>query len=114
MRLFASLAVGMLAALIFLACNSTDKTTSNSPAVVANPNRPAPAQVKPPNDGVRRITTVELKDLLAKGQAVVVDVRNEAAYNIAHIKGAKLIPTNEFLGRLGELPRDKIVVTYCS
>jgi rhodanese-related sulfurtransferase len=81
---------------------------------VANPNRPAPAQVNPPNDGVRRVTTVELKDLLAKGQAVVVDVRNEASYKIGHIKGAKLIPTNEFLGRLDELPRDKMIVTYCS
>lgn len=112
MRVVVSLAIGMLAAFIFLACNSKDKT-SNSPVAVANSNRGATA-TNPPGDGVRRITPAELRDLLANGQAVVVDVRNAGSYNLGHIKGAKLIPTGEFLGRVGELPRDKMVVTYCS
>ena len=118
MRLLISLAVGALATFVFFACNSTDKSASSSPAGVASSSKPASGQVTPattaPHDGVRRMTVVELQDLLAKGQAVVVDVRNEASYKAGHIPGAKLIPTNEFLNRLDELPRDRTIVTYCS
>ena len=118
MRLLISIGVGAFATFVFFACKSTDKNASSSPAGVASSRQPVSGQVKPaataPQDGVRRMTVVELQDLLAKGQAVVVDVRNEASYKAGHIPGAKLIPTNEFLNRLNELPPDRTIVTYCS
>jgi 3-mercaptopyruvate sulfurtransferase SseA len=115
MRLLISLAVGFLATFVFIACNSTERNAANSPAGVASSNQSASARVpQAPGDGVRRITTTELKDLLDKGQAVVIDVRDEASYNNGHILGAKLIPTREFIDRVNELPRDKLIVTYCS
>ncbi len=117
MRLLVSLAVVVLAALPLGACNSSNRTVSNSP-VSDNPSSPASSRTTPgptaPGDGVRRITTVELQDLLAKGQAVVIDVRTEASYKAGHIPGAKLIPHTEILNHTNELPRDKTIVTYCS
>ena len=52
--------------------------------------------------------------MLAKNEAVVIDVRSEDSYNAAHIKGAKLIPEVEVVKRSDELPKDKLIVTYCS
>ena len=65
-------------------------------------------------DGVRRITIIELQELIKKNGAFIVDVRNEASYNAGHIPGAKLIPAAEILNHLDELPKDKLIVTYCS
>ena len=56
----------------------------------------------------------ELKDMLAKNEAIVIDVRNEETYKVAHIRGAKLIPESEVVKRSDELPRSKLIVTYCS
>ena len=91
---------------ILTACNSTEKS-AQTPAVPA-------ASTAIPSDGVRRVTVAELKGLLDKGEAFVVDVRNEASYNAAHIKGSKLIPEAEVVNRVNELPRNKMIVTYCS
>jgi hypothetical protein len=65
-------------------------------------------------DGVRRITPAELRQAILKNQAVIVDVRNESSYDEGHIKGARLIPINDIGTRASELPRDKIIVTYCA
>jgi len=109
MRLISSFAAVVVLAAVFLsACNSTEKSASNSPVAALSPAATVPG------DGVRRITAAELKALLDKGQAVVIDVRNEGSYNQGHIRGAKLIPATEILSRLSELPRDKTIVTYCS
>jgi 3-mercaptopyruvate sulfurtransferase SseA len=109
MRLIISFAAVVVLAAVFLsACNSTEKSTSNSPVAALSPAATVPG------DGVRRITAAELKALLDKGQAVVIDVRNEGSYSQGHIRGAKLIPATEILSRLSELPRDKTIVTYCS
>jgi 3-mercaptopyruvate sulfurtransferase SseA len=103
------IAVGMLGLLVLTACNSAEQRASrSSPLAAASP------ATKTPADGVRRITVAELKDLLGKNQAVVIDVRNEEAYKVAHIKGARLIPEAEVAKRSNELPKDKLIVTYCS
>ena len=97
---FLAIAVFALAALT--ACNSAEVRKAAAPA--------APT----PSDGVRRITVAELKAMMDNNEAAVIDVRNEASYNAAHIKGAKLIPEADILNHLAELPRDKTIVTYCS
>jgi len=98
----------------FAACNSNNN--ANLERVVATPPTPTPVRAaqQPPNDGVRRITTAELEDLMNQGKVVVVDVRNQAAYDIGHIRGAKLIPVPQVGERTKELPRDKMIVTYCA
>ena len=42
-------------------------------------------------DGVRRVTVNELRDLMARNEAFVIDVRNQASYDAGHIRGSKLI-----------------------
>jgi 3-mercaptopyruvate sulfurtransferase SseA len=105
----------VIMALVALAgCNSNDKvarqTNAQGTANAASRTGPQPAS----NDGARRVTTVELEDALNKGEAIVVDVRNDAAYKQGHVKGALLIPVSEVAQRINELPRDKMIVTYCS
>lgn len=96
----------ILAAVVLLAaCNATD--------VAVNP-KPAPSPEVTHADGVRRITTAELESLINKGEAFVVDVRNQDAYDLGHIPGATLIPAGEVLNHVNELPRDKTIVTYCA
>lgn len=66
------------------------------------------------DDGVRRITPAEAREALAKGTAVMVDVRGEAAYKSGHIKDAILIPVNEVGARINKFPRNKLIITYCA
>jgi predicted sulfurtransferase len=66
------------------------------------------------SDGARRITPDEVRELLKKNQAVLIDVRGESAYKAGHIKGALWIAANEIGDRAKDLPRDKTIVTYCS
>lgn len=111
MRLiFSFFAIGVLGLGVLTACNSAEwKSARTSPVAPA-----APATALPPADGVRRVTTAELKDLLDRNEAVVIDVRNEASYNVGHIRGSKLIPENEVVNRIDEFPKNKLIVTYCS
>ena len=121
MRLFISLSAAMILALVTLtACNSTDGSGSGSQAK-SQSNKQSPSQAPSPaakpsqqGDGVRRVTTAELKEALDKGTAIVIDVRTEEQYKAGHIKGALHIPEAQVADRSGELPRDKMIVTYCS
>ena len=102
-------AVALLALAVLTACNSSDlksgRASSGAPAAPA-----APANA----DGVRRVTVHELQELIAKNEVVVLDVRNQASYDAGHVKGARLIPEAEVVNHLSELPKDKLIVTYCS
>jgi hypothetical protein len=109
MRLSISfLALAFVALGILTACNSAEKNARTSSVATA------PTTAPPPADGVRRVTVAELKDLVAKNEAFIIDVRNEASYNAAHIRGSKLIPEADILKHVDELPRNKLIVTYCS
>jgi hypothetical protein len=66
------------------------------------------------SDGVRRITPAEARAAVMQGKAIIIDVRGEDSYNAGHIKGARWINLNDIGARAGELPRDKMIVTYCS
>jgi adenylyltransferase/sulfurtransferase len=60
------------------------------------------------------ISAEELKALLAKGKPPkVIDVREPHEYEICRIEGAKLIPTSEFVQRIGELDSADEMVLYC-
>jgi predicted sulfurtransferase len=108
MRLLISVAVAMLVGVIALtACNSRER-----PKVATAPaSQSAPVQS---GDNVRRITPAQLKDEIARNDVVIIDVRGEAAYKTGHIKGSRLIPAPDILAHIDELPRDKMIVTYCS
>jgi 3-mercaptopyruvate sulfurtransferase SseA len=82
------------------------------PASVPTPT--ATSAMQTPEDGVRRITPAEARVAVDKGKAIIIDVRGEASYDAGHVKGARLIPVNDIGTRASELPRDKMIITYCS
>ena len=119
MRLLLSTAAALcagLALLVAAACNPSaysGKANTNgaqTPGVVST----SPAAPAPPTDNVRRVTIDELKTMMAENKAVVIDVRGDAAYKSGHIKGALMIPAAEIDKHVDELPKDKLIVTYCS
>ena len=65
-------------------------------------------------DGVRRVTPAEARAAVEKGQAVIVDVRGEDSFKAGHVRGALWIPVGDIGARAGELPRGKMIITYCS
>jgi rhodanese-related sulfurtransferase len=106
------LAFAVFALVALTACNSAElKGAQTTPPPNVSAGTQAPAV---PADGARRISIKEANDLLAKDAAVVIDVRNQASYEIGHIKGARLIPLNEVVDHLDDLPRNKLIITYCS
>lgn len=62
----------------------------------------------------RRISGEEARQAVAKGEAVLVDVRAKQAYDASHAKGAISLPLSDLPSRAGELPKDKLIVTYCT
>ena len=121
MRLFISRSIALvLCASALMACSPQDGSapTSNNSASTTNSNATAqatkPTPAKPAADEARRISVQETQTAIAAGKAVIVDVRDEAAYKAGHIKGAKSIPLPRFEERASELPKDKLIITYCA
>jgi rhodanese-related sulfurtransferase/predicted transcriptional regulator len=54
----------------------------------------------------------EVKELL-KGKAFLLDVRPRLEFEAGHLRGAINIPIDELQKRLGDLPRDRQIITYC-
>ncbi len=64
-------------------------------------------------EDVETIGREKLRERLARGDVVLVDVRPAEEYAAGHIEGAKSIPIDELDQRLEELPDDREVVAYC-
>ena len=105
---FLLLSLVLVTAAIVISCNAVDRIASG------NQNKTQPEPPTTYADGARRITIDEFETLMKDKEVFVVDVRNQAAYDLGHIPGAKLIPSGEILNHINELPRDKMIVTYCS
>ncbi len=73
---------------------------------VAYVPKPRPGSI--PNDEFVRLATA------TPGDVLILDVRNTDEANAGMIKGAVLIPDEELLARMGELPKDKRIITHCS
>jgi predicted sulfurtransferase len=105
-------AIGLLAVLV--ACNSWE-ANRGSGNIAQKAQTPQTAQ--PPQKSLetaRRITAEELHKLWQKDEVLIVDTRNEPSFKQGHIRGAILIPTGEFASRADELPKGKMIVTYCA
>lgn len=73
---------------------------------VAYVPKPRPGAI--PADEFRRLATRTPPDTL------ILDVRNRDEANAGMIKGAVLIPDEELLARMKELPKDKRIIAHCS
>lgn len=61
-----------------------------------------------------RISAMEAKRLIDKGEAVVIDVRNVKDYEAGHIPGSLQIPLAYVQGEIPWFPPDKKLITYCT
>ncbi|MFN7961501.1 MAG: rhodanese-like domain-containing protein [Thermoanaerobaculia bacterium] len=84
------------------------------PAVTPSPTTPAAPAAPSPTVAPRRITIGDARAALDAGKAILVDVRGQEAFEIQHAKGALSIPLFELAQHLGELPHDKLIITYCT
>jgi 3-mercaptopyruvate sulfurtransferase SseA len=75
---------------------------------------PAATPAAPTQETARRISVAEARQALAKGEAVLVDVRPKESYDASHAQGAISLPLSDLGSRAGELPKDKLVITYCT
>ena len=67
-----------------------------------------------PYPKVPRIPLEAAKEKLDEGQALLIDVRSKESYDQAHAAGALSIPEEQMDARLSELPRDKLLILYCT
>jgi rhodanese-related sulfurtransferase len=63
---------------------------------------------------VPRLQPAELRAAMQKGEAIAVDVRGTVPYELEHIADAVWIPLGVIKQRGGELPEDKLLITYCT
>ena len=67
-----------------------------------------------PGEPYSRISSEEAFEMQQSGNSMVVDVRNQDEYESGHVSGAKLIPVDDLLGRIDELPTDKKLFFICA
>ena len=63
--------------------------------------------------GLEQLSASELRERLARGNVVVLDVRPEAEYRAGHIAGARSAPLPRLASVAKDLPRRKEIVAYC-
>ncbi len=79
----------------------------------ASPNPVIPTaapSLAPP--GPTEVSVSDAASMRADG-ALMLDVREPAEWEAGHIPDATLIPLGELPSRLGELPRNQMIVTVC-
>jgi Rhodanese-like domain len=65
-------------------------------------------------DQVKRIAAEDVRDKINSGSAVVVDVRDAAAFAKEHIPGSINIPFSSVQTQMSQLPKDKEIITLCT
>ena len=99
------------------------KSGASTPTVGATKAGASAAQsttaIPPPTqnaeDKIPRVKVDEAKKMIAEGKAIIIDVRGADAYKMSHIKGALDIPLTKLdTGEIKDLPKDKLIIAYCS
>ncbi len=97
---------------------STANPTPSSSVAIVRAGTPAPfgtpdTVIGGPEPPI--ITLAELKAQLDQGEPVIiVDGRSPADFAQGHLNGALSIPAGEISERYQELPKDRLIVFYCS
>lgn len=97
------------------ACANTTSQTANVQNTTVTKSEPAKATpVETPVDNAERITLADAKKDYDAGNAVIIDVRDEAAFKLEHIKAALNITPETLDANISKLPRGKKLIVYCS
>ena len=101
------LTAAALAAPAALGAQASPTPPQSAPAAPSAPHAPAV-------DESRRVQPADIDALLAKGEVVLLDVREDSELaETGTVKGAIHIPLGQLESRLGELPKDKVILTAC-
>jgi 3-mercaptopyruvate sulfurtransferase SseA len=110
-----ALAGGVLLAVAATPAFAAPQEPVKAPSPTPQSQAAAPAATPAPTqETARRISAAEAREAVAKGKAVLVDVRPKEAYDASHAQGAISLPLSELGSRAGELPKDKLIITYCT
>ena len=63
---------------------------------------------------VQRISPSKTQAMLAKGKATLYDVRSRDAFAAKHAVGAVSLPGGELDSLIATLPRDNVLILYCT
>jgi len=67
-----------------------------------------------PRTAVESVSPQQLQELLAgKNPPLLLDVRDQWEYDVAHLEGARLLPLDDLQIHAFDLPRDREIVVYC-
>ncbi|MBD2222592.1 metalloregulator ArsR/SmtB family transcription factor [Calothrix sp. FACHB-1219] len=64
-------------------------------------------------EDLQGVSRAEILRRAAAGEVLVLDVRPEDEYEVAHLPHARSLPVDELKKRIAELPKDVPVVAYC-
>ena len=103
--------LAVAAAPAFAAPQGSSQPPNLTPLAAAPAGKPQAAATE---ETARRISVAEARQALDKGTAVLVDVRSKEAYEASHAQGALSIPLANVGDRAGELPKNKLIITYCT
>jgi rhodanese-related sulfurtransferase len=67
-----------------------------------------------PGEPFKRLSPKAAKEMIEKGDAEVIDVRNPDEYASGHIPGAKLIPVDQLFSKMEDLEKGKPLIFVCS
>ena len=109
-----ALAGGVLLAVAAAPALAAPQSPAQAPSLTPKAAAPAAPPAAATQETARRIPAAEARQALAKGEAVLVDVRNKEAYEASHAQGALSIPLSDIGSRAGELPKNKLVIAYCT
>jgi len=124
--IFANVQLLILISLIALSCSSPTSTipttqphtptTAPVPTTAKASAQTASATTIPSRpQQVSTITPQELKELLdSPDKPPVFDARPKLSYDEGHLPSAISLPLPELAKRLSEVPKDRMVVFYCS
>lgn len=108
--------VAVVALVTFVMIRSKSRTTEGtaSPAPAVSTAPVATDHDHGAESSIRRITAAELRAAMIRGEATVVDVRDADSYAAGHVAGSLHIPLSFVESQVSYLPRDRMLVTYCT
>src|SRR5262245_25663529 len=113
-----ALTIGM--AITAAGCTKSGASTPRVGAATAGASAAQATTAIPPStqnaeDKIPRVKVEEAKKMVAEGKAIIIDVRGADAYKMSHIKGALDVPLIKLdTGESKDLPKDKLIIAYCS
>jgi 3-mercaptopyruvate sulfurtransferase SseA len=117
--MFRKLSVFLLL-LVLSACSTAatqiEATTQPTPAATPTASPQSPAKLPATDAEVPRVSLEDARAAVESGDAIVVDVRSDAAYAVSHIPKAINIPLSEIESNPTglNLDKDQWIITYCT